>query len=146
MKLNLSNRQFLSAAIIVFYLIPLLFFSIYSIKLMSHNKSWSLLSLGLLLVVFGTLSLIFLLLYWEQSIRDKKPLHSLPLHVSHEKEAKVTLLDPSLTFNQKALHEDGEKENTKELHLIQTALTTHQEQHKEFIKALETKSQELDKQ
>lgn len=154
MKFKISNRQFLSAAIIVFYLIPLLFFSAYSIKLMSHNKSWTLLSLGLLLVVFGTLALIFLISYWEQSLRDKKPQHSLLLsqHSSfaNKKEAKVTLLDPSLTFDSVTAHETIEntsnKENSKELNLLQTALQTNQKQQEDLAQALEMKGQDLHKQ
>jgi hypothetical protein len=155
MKSKISNRQFLFAAIIVFYLIPLLFFSAYSIKLMSHNKSWTLLSIGLLLVVFGTLSLIFLLSYWEQSIRDKKLVNSL-LSSSYslssspnEKEKKVTLLDPTLTFSSIIPQEEAEKlgikENTKELNLLQAALHASQKQQEELAKTLEIKGQELHK-
>lgn len=157
MKFNISNRQYLSAAIIVFYLIPLLFFSAYSIKLMSHNKSWTLLSMGLLLVVFGTLSLIFLLFYWEQSMRgEKKSANSLLLSQQPsilfltEKEAKVTSIDPSLTFSQLAHHDAldhaDSKENIKEFNLIQAALKTNQEQQEELAKALTIKDQELHKQ
>lgn len=154
MKFKISNRQFLSAAIIVFYLIPLLFFSIYSIKLMSHNKSWTLLSLGLLLVVFGTISLIFLISYWEQSLRDKKPHHSLLLSQhplsSNKKEAKVTLLNPLLTFDSivqpEPVENIGTKENSKELNLLQTALQASQKQQEELAKAIEVKGQELHKQ
>lgn len=156
MKFKISNRQFLSAAIIVFYLIPLLFFSAYSIKLMSHHKSWTLLSLGLLLVVFGSLALIFLLSYWEQSMRDKKSINSLLLSQqsslsASEKEAKVTLLDPSLTFHPVTTEESTEtpisfKESSKELNLLQTALQSSQKQQEELAKALESKGQELHKQ
>jgi hypothetical protein len=156
MNFKISNRQFLSAAIIVFYLIPLLFFSAYSIKLMSHNKSWTLLSLGLLLVVFGTLSLIFLLFYWEQSMRgDKKSTNSLlsqtpPTLFLTEKEAKVTSLDSSLTFSPLAHHDEldhmSSKETTKELNLLQTALKINQERQEELVQALEIKGQELHKQ
>lgn len=152
MKVKISNRQFLSAAIIVFYLIPLLFFSAYSIKLMSHHKSWTLLSLGLLLVVFGTLSLIFLLSYWEQSMRDKKSTNSLllpeqsPTLFSIEKEAKVTSLDPSLTFNPIAQHDATENIGSKELNLLQAALRASQKQQEELAKSLEMKGQELHKQ
>lgn len=155
MQFKISNRQFLSAAIIVFYLIPLLFFSAYSIKLMSHNKSWTLLSLGLLLVVFGTIALIFLLSYWEQSLRDKKLHPSLLLSQQPEsstpkKEAKVTSLDPSLTFDTILHHEhtehSGTKENSKELNLLQTALQSSQRQQEELARALELKGQDLHKQ
>lgn len=154
MKFKTPNRQFLSAAIIVFYLIPLFFFSAYSIRLMSHNKSWTLLSLGLLLVVFGTLSLIFLLSYWEQSLRDRKPQHTLLLSqqssASPKKEAKVTLLDPSLVFDSIEQSEPAgmtvPKENSKELNLLQTALNESQRQQDELAKGLEMKGQELEKQ
>lgn len=153
MKFKNFNRQFLFAAIIVFYLIPLLFFSAYSITLMSHNKSWTLLSLGLLLVVFGTLSLIFLLSYWEQSLRSKD-LHN-PLLISQQsssplkKEATVTVLNPSLTFDslqQELMESIGIKENAKELNLLQTTLHTTQKQEEELFKILEMKEQELQKQ
>ncbi len=153
MKFKISNRQFLSAAIIVFYLIPLLFFSAYSIKLMSHHKSWALLSLGLLLVVLGTLSLIFLLFYWEQSLREKKTNNSLLLSQASlltDKDAKVTLLNPDLTFNPIVQSEDLEharfKENSKELNLLQATLATSQKQQEELIQSLEIKDQALRKQ
>jgi hypothetical protein len=146
--MTISNRHFLSAAIIVFYLIPLLFFSAYSIRLMSHHKSWALLSLGLLLVVFGTLSLIFLLFYWEQSMRDKKPTNSLflstnPLLSSGDKEAKVTSIEPSLAFgsiehSQLADH-PSPKESSREFNLLQS-------QQEELRKAFEMKDQELQRQ
>lgn len=154
MKLKISNRQFLFAAIIVFYLIPLLFFSAYSIKLMSHHKSWALLSLGLLLVVFGTLSLIFLISYWEQSMRDKKSVNSLllsqppPSVFLTEKETKVTSLDPSLTFisiTPDTSENMNSKENIKEFNLLQAALQANQKQQEEIAKSLETKGQELHK-
>lgn len=158
MKLKISNRQFLFAAIIVFYLIPLLFFSAYSIKLMSHNKSWTLLSLGLLLVFFGTLSLIFLISYWEQSLRDKELGHSLflsqhplPSFTPNKSETKVTSLDLSLTFEPHAplLSSEGlihPKENSKEMNLLQTALQDSQKQQEELTHILESKNQELQKQ
>ena len=94
---NLSNRQCIIAAILGFYLIPLLFFSSYSIRLMSSHKSWMLLSLGLLLVSLGTLSLIFLLFHWEQSIKERSKGDSAHLS-SFDKENKVTSLDPLLSL------------------------------------------------
>lgn len=157
MTSKISNRQFLSAAIIVFYLIPLLFFSAYSIKLMSQSKSWALLSLGLLLVFFGSLSLIFLLSYWEKSLRDKK--ESPPFLVSQssdviseiKKETKVTQLDPSLKFESIVPHDPPiesaiHKENSKEFNLLQAALLESQNQQEELMKNLELKDLEIRKQ
>jgi len=153
---KISNRQFLSAAIIVFYLIPLIFFSAYSIKLMSHHESWALLSVGLLLVVFGTLSLLFLVSYWEQTMRDKKPTPSLFLSqqaltlTSNKKEAKVMSLDPSLTFDTIGQHEPSElnsfKENSKEMNLLQAAIQASHKQQEELANALEIKGQEQHRQ
>lgn len=156
MKFKILNRQLLSLAIIVFYLIPFLFFSSYSITLMSHHKSWTLLSLGLLFIVVGSLALILLLFYWEQSVREKKsnPLlfpSQIPIPLSlEEKQDKVTSLDPDLTFNHDSLHEQfGQmdiRENSKEFNLLQTALKTNQEQQELLVKSLEIKTQELEKQ
>lgn len=78
MKIKITNRQFLSASIIIFYLIPLLFFSSYSIGLMPHQKSWAILSLGLLTVACGTLTLLLLVYYWEESIQTKQRDCQLP--------------------------------------------------------------------
>ncbi len=149
------NRQLLSAAIIVFYLIPLLFFSAYSITLMSHHKSWTLLSLGLLLIVLGALTLMILLFYWEKSIQSSSPQHSLSVkkglnHSLSEKDAKVTSLDSSLIFHPPSHSEmtdaGGFKENSKEFNLLQTALKSSQEQQELLTKSLEGKNQELHKQ
>ncbi|MFI0435886.1 MAG: hypothetical protein ACH350_09230 [Parachlamydiaceae bacterium] len=157
MTFNISNRQFLSAAIIVFYLIPLLFFSVYSIKLMSYNKSWALLSLGLLIVFFGSLSLIFLLSHWEQSLRDRRSNFphlvredSHPVH-STNKETKVTLLDPS-SMNFESIQEKEPldaaasfKEDSKQISLLEAALKSHQSQEEELQNLLESKQEELRK-
>ena len=150
---KISNRQYLSAAIIVFYFIPLLFFSAYSIRLMSQHKSWALLSIGLLLVVFGTVSLIFLLANWEESLRDKKLNRSLllshdaELSLLNQKETKVTSLDPSLIFEpivpRDLLRTEDPQETSKELNLLQTALESSQKQQEELIQLLEMKEQEI---
>jgi hypothetical protein len=153
-KFKNINRQFLFAAIILLYLIPLLFFSAYSISLMSHHKSWTLLSLGLLLIVFGTLALIFLLIYWEQSVRDKKTSHFIMassqktmLHPLLEKETKVSSLDSSLIFNQLSADESpnhlGLKEPARELNLLQEALKVNQDQQNQLALSLDAKNQEL---
>lgn len=154
MKFRISNRQCLFAAIFIFYLIPFLFFSIYSIQLMSYHKSWGLLSIGLLLVAFGSLSLIFLLSFWEQEMRDKKIVHSLllsqqspslsPMH----KEEKVTLLDPSLIWidpNENISKGMGQ-DSSEELNLLQAALQSSQRKQEEVTKSLEIKILELQKQ
>lgn len=150
MKINLTNRQFLSATVIIFYLLPWLFFSSYSIGLMSHHKSWNLLSIGLLLVAFGTLILILMLYYWEESVITQSKQDASPLELSQSsalnKEAKVTSLDPALFFNQSThyapLHEDA-TENVKELNLLQTALKESQELQEQLSRDLELKTQEL---
>lgn len=86
---------------------------------MSHHKSWALLSIGLLLVVLGTLSLMFLLSHWEHTIRDKKEnvkaKGPLPVDVNdtNRLEPKVTQLNPSLTsgFGVPFQEEQSSKEN-----------------------------------
>lgn len=153
MKFKTTNRQFLSAALIVFYLIPLLFFSWYSVSQMSLQKSWSLISLGLLLITICTFILMLLFYYWEQSIHSKPVATLIPLQQPYytppEKEAKVTLLDPALTFDHPSSIETtsftGSKEGTKDLNLLQESLKEQSEQIDQLTCALESKEQELHK-
>lgn len=122
---------------------------------MPPHKSWSLLSFGLLMVVFGTLILMLFIFQWEQSFRQKKSNHVVfptpkPLPYStEEKEAKVTTLDPKLIFNPTSHHESfdqsGSKESTKEFNLLQTALKASQEQQEQLAKSLDFKTTELQK-
>lgn len=97
MNVKLTNRQCLFLAVIAFYFVPLLFFGGYSIRLMSHQTSWTLFSLGLFLISFASLSLIYLLYYWEQSLRgphqEDDSFHSA-LTPPVEKAGKITALDP----------------------------------------------------
>ena len=152
MKFKIMNRQLLSAAIFIFYLLPLLFFSAYSISMMSPHKSWALLSLGLSIIVICSLALILMLIYWEESIKPKKnntlTFPDQSIHTSMpEKENKVMSLEPSLIFNQLPEKEPTEqivyKENDKELNLLQTALNANQEQLEELAKLIDLKNQEL---
>lgn len=106
MKHRMQDRQLLSATVIFLYLIPLFFFSYYSIGLMSHDKSWSILSIGLLIVTGGSLTLYFFICYWEEALRSKMQTSTSLA----ENESKVTSLEPALN------------ESLKELHLLQTNL------------------------
>ncbi len=149
MKYQVSNRQFLSAAIIAFYLIPLLFLAFYNIGLMPPQKNWTFLSIGFFLVACGTLILILLLYYWEEAIQIKKHHNILPLpeqlfYTPIEKETKVTSLDPGLTFSYPEKDESIEPlESTKELNLLQNAIKESQERLDLSTKALEHKNREL---
>ncbi|WP_042280697.1 hypothetical protein [Candidatus Protochlamydia sp. R18] len=102
MKFKTTNRQFFSVAVIFFYLLPLLFFVTYSIGLMPHQKSWSILTFGLLLVAIGSICLILLAYYWEIGLKTKwqgeSTILSSQSNLSSEKENKVTALDPAFTL------------------------------------------------
>lgn len=122
---------------------------------MPHHKSWTLLSLGLFLIVLGTLMLILLVLQWEQYILDKKQkpsFTSFPPSLSYvevEKEAKVTSLDPVLALSPSIPVESQdylEIDSSKELALSQTISKVNQKQQEQVIKALEIKIQEVEKQ
>lgn len=86
-------------------------------------------------------------------MREKRSSYSLLLSqqttqtLSIQKEAKVTSLNPSLTFEQ--INENPEiisKEDSKELNLLQTALKANQEQQEELTQIISIKNQELQKQ
>lgn len=90
-RIAVITRQSLSASVLILYLAPLLFFATYSTTLMAPHKSWMLLSLGLLLVVLGSLALIALLFYWEQALRFR----SLEAHTSKENgRDKIARIEP----------------------------------------------------
>lgn len=94
MKPNIKSRHLLSWCVIGFYLIPVLFFAYYNIGLMSRSKNWSILSVGLFLTSAGSLLFIFLLSYWEQSLKNKALVQpSLSAH-----ENKVTTLPPPRSY------------------------------------------------
>jgi PAS domain-containing protein len=136
MNLKVSNRHFLSFAIILFYFVPLLFFVTYSIRLMPAHKSWSLLSIGLLIVTAGAIILILLLYYWEQALRLEKIDHSiqnLSLNDSH-KENKVTALESDLLFKAPQISEEREKEMT-------SSLKEYEERQFSLLKELESKEE-----
>lgn len=131
MKLKISNRQFISAAILIFYLIPFLFYASFFLSTIPHLQSWRLFSSGLLLVFGGSLALIILLFYWEKSIQESKRV------APPKKEDKVTSLDSELTF-------DTISYNPKETILLETALKASLEEKEELLKNLEIKAQEIE--
>lgn len=142
MRLKIQNRQLLSATIVLFYLIPLFFFALYSIELMPQHKSWSVLSLGLSIIAIGSLILILFIYYWEESLRKKlqeKLIHSIPLAHMDEWETKVTALD--LSLNESPSHEI----NRKELNHLQSALKESQDAQEHLHHELQTNLQELSK-
>lgn len=153
MKMKITNRQSLSAAIIIFYLLPLLYFASYSIQLMSIHKSWTLLTLGLLLIASGAVSLILFLFYWEESIFDRqKNIPLLPcLEVLSQqdlnKQDKVTSIDLNLEFNEihsfQTVKNVEIQDHSKEVNLLEIALKESQDQQEEFKKLVEIKDQEL---
>lgn len=152
MNFKITNRQFLSAAVIIFYLIPLLFFSILSMTIMPHYKSWTLFSLGLLLAVIGTFALTLLLYYWEQSLdTSKKDMTQIYARVSQDfattdTNTKVTAIDPENDFESlyrsDSTSEAETEEASKEINLLETALKTNQEQQEQLVKSLEKQEEE----
>ena len=150
MKFKMTNRQSISATIVVFYLIPLLFFVFYSIGLMSKNKSWGILSIGLITIAIGSLTLIFLLNYWEESVKEyySKNLIKSPLLVDQTvpKEKKVTSLDVNLMYEPETIDPKLEtiavNNGFKELNLLDASLKESLEQQEALKKSLEMKIEE----
>ena len=143
-----TNRQFLSGAILVFYLLPLLFFASYSIRLMPLFKSWLILCFGLLLIACSSLILILLLFYWEKGLREKaeneQGLRQIQqLDDGQDKENKVTSLDPSLAYDEDQESEiTPVKDQTKQLNLLETALKESQDEKIHIYETLQTKEEE----
>lgn len=137
-KLN-SYSPFI--AVIIFYLIPILFFSGYSIGLMSPNKSWNVLTVGLLLCVGGAIVFLILIRQWEhfftktalrRSLQEDVPsLAAYPVDL-HPLEEDVHHLD-SLQEAIKRAQEESELKS-------QQALLAQEESerlHKQALKSME---------
>lgn len=136
MKFRITNRQFLSVAIIIFYLIPLLFFSMLSITSMPGNRSWTLFSLGLLVAIIGTFALTLLLYYWELSIGETKknlfqsyPKEDFQFALAGVEE-KIRPLD---SFE----HPLSDSTSSKEIPILEAALKISQEKQEQMTKELE---------
>ena len=152
MKIKMTNRHTLSATAILFYFLPILLFAGYCIKLMPAEKSWGILSLGLLLITACSLVLILILFYWEQSILEQN-LHSPPLLLENsslfteEKTAKVTSLVSEMTYsNGEGQNEESvnsTKDSPKETNLLHTALIESQEEVEQLQLSLENKQDEM---
>jgi len=96
MKWNSQHRQYISVAIILFYLAPLFILTTYSLGIMSREKSWSILSLGMSFLMLAALTLIVLIRNWEASIRayfQQRDYSTMPT-VNHVMSKQV---DPKVT-------------------------------------------------
>ncbi len=145
MNVKMTNRHSLSALVIIFYLIPILFFSVYSIQLMSSQKSWMLLSTGLFIAMCGAFLFFFLLYYWEQSFRGQIEHSAAPqftLSPSSLREEKVAILDSSLLFHSPLSLKQESHEETKEEE-PDRALKVNQEEQEKLNGLLESKEGEL---
>lgn len=148
MKIYFSHRHSLFAAIIICYLIPLLYFTYHSIGLMTKHKSWSILSLGLLMVGGGTLFLMLFLYYWEQAMQQNQIFslenkQQLTFYSADEGETKVTALDPSL--NSYTNKEELKLEMIRELDEMQLYLKQIQDEKEKLSLELEKKEFDFQK-
>lgn len=153
MKLKVTNRQFFSAVIVVFYLIPLLVFSFYNIKNLPFHKSWTLFSFVLLFAVIATFILSLLLFYWEQSVKKIGNGPSLFLHQQPDLfpvtpyTTKVTSFDSNISVEN---FEDSMQgllkihENANEIKFIGTHVKGSQDSGEHISKLLEVKKHELE--
>jgi hypothetical protein len=126
MNFKITDRHFLSLAIMVFYLLPIAVLTFYAVDLIPKSKSWSFLSWGILLTSTGTLSLTLLLYAWEKSLDKSRvftglesskqlPFPSSEMEEPLSAQPKVTSLD---TFHIASSPEDSLREEEKKLELV----------------------------
>lgn len=130
MKIKI-NRYYLLVSIIFFYLIPMLFFSHYSIRLMSSNKSWGILTSGLLLCIGGSFLFFILLSCWEKSF--KQGIQEAPL------QKKVPTADIYSITHQSIEEEKQRTEN------LQKSLIAAQEDIQQKIQEMQKMQEEHDR-
>lgn len=144
MKFAPLSRQSLSAIAILLYFAPIFFFVAYSTSQMSLNKSWTLLTVGILLLAVGTLSFTLLLYYWERRTRAYLERSLMSGDSTSAKEPKVTLLDPLLHLDPSSKSEVNEqsfvlKDGSKDEESWQCSLNEKQEELARLIERLEQK-------
>lgn len=83
MKLKFSNRQSILASVIAFYLIPVALFASYTMTLLPKNKSWLVLSIGLLLIAAFSMLFVIILYYWEQTFKRQSSQDPYVDNLSH---------------------------------------------------------------
>lgn len=130
MRFSTNNRYVLTAVLICLYFIPVLFFSVYSITQMSKNKSWSILSVGLILIAIGTLIFFLFLSYWEKVTQEKLKGGLAFEEETATREPKVTSLDPSLAYDDPLILPDVDSlslNTGNALNTIQASLLESQE-------------------
>lgn len=72
----LQGRQNVTGSIFLLYLLPFFLLTLYSMDLLSPERSWKTLSAGLLLSALGTFSLFHLLESWESQIRQRAKIYA----------------------------------------------------------------------
>lgn len=126
MNFKITNRQSILIAITFLYLIPLLFFSGYSVSIMPRSKSWLIISIGLLMIAAGAILFLTLIRYLQHSYKDiaaeepvygrapelEKVTHFDPTQMEEEREVEANDLQFSLEKMQEEL---GRLEEEKRL-------------------------------
>jgi len=128
LSLSLKGRESLYATVLLFYLLPVLLFSKHSIGLMSANKSWSVISLGLVISLFGSALFIVLIKNWEEAVREK----SL---------AKIKVTSP--VFAEEKITPLNSYESDEQLVTLETALDESQQQSQQLASELQTQNEHL---
>lgn len=157
MKFKIHNHHAVFAAITLLYIIPILFFVSYSLRLLPRDKSWLVLSSGLLLIIFGSLSLILFFHYWKQVIQetlsDESQLSIFqepksPLYLTEKEKDKVTILNSHLNAGQSELipqppYDMSDKvENAQDTQSLLSHLEEQQAQQAKLMAELENKKKE----
>ena len=91
LSFSFKGRESLYATVLLFYLLPVLLFSKHSVSLMSANKSWGIISLGLMISLFGSALFVLLIKNWEERVKESS-LAKVKVVPSVSTEEKITPL------------------------------------------------------
>lgn len=167
---TLTYRYFFSIGVLFFYLLPILFYTFYSLISVQANIAWKICVFGLLTGGFGSFSLIYISKRWESSIRkrasilvEKKFQKLFPqktpqkttvlIYDAPELESSIEPQAPlSIQENEKTLTSsipdpliEQNKKLQKNLETLKSALNKKQESIENLFKNLEIKEQEIRK-
>ena len=137
-------RQSITVYIVICYLLPILFFCGYSIQQMSTQKSWVILTCGILLAIIGSLVLIVKMWQWESTILEQvdqfaasKAALQHPHSDLQDRQRPQNYTNPLNFENETLLH------SQRQIQQLEQALEDSQMQHKEIVDQIRSKVDEL---
>ncbi len=140
-------RQSIAVYIIIFYLLPVLGLTVYSMDVLSRQRNWDILGVGLLLAMVGVIFFIVKMWQWEGAIFEQLDLladSKAALKMEKQPQTTTSAKSEALPFNPSGEAKQEVESYQKLIEDLQKALEDSQRQHREMIEHVGTKGDEVE--